>query len=737
MHNLIVQNFIKMMNDFHVFEAKSGARLSFNNLPTSKIGSAPIGCIYSPLKQLQDEQYCEYGPVLCSNCNAIMNPFCEVDFVNKRWKCSICGQSSSLPSSYHRITSELLQKELIKDYSTMDYGDNQCLEDNHKKVVVFLIDLCASEKEFNELKKIVSNLLNILDNDYYVGLITFGNGVYVNQLCIDEFQRSFGFGGSRCYSTEEIQNFLDISSKNNKIFMKKKDAINVLEMIIDSLEPDSFNVKPGKRALRCTGVALDISLSLIELLFNKCYTQILLFTSGPITKGPGSIASINISDRIRTQKDNQNKDTMLNNSHKFFSDLSIKAVKNNAVINYVSASFEETGLSEIFDVIYSSGGFLMSCETYFDENILKSLTKYFKDCILQDSASNCIITLNLPKFLSVCGCIGPCISTLNKTENVSKTEIGCGGTIQWKTSGIIEKNSYTFIFDINSIPIPNNTFSCFQIVTKYRSFKTGRIRYRVTTIPITFYNLSTNKQEIINGFDQEAAAAILAKITIYNKTKMRSNVINELDQKLIDICHKFGDYKSKVPNTFSLQDQFKYLPEFIYYFRRSQFLTTSNITLDQYTSYIYELLYGDVASILLMIHPSLIMYSVVEQPKPVILGLSSLNSESILLLDSYFKVLIWNGKNVVQWKNNGYQDKPEYENLKTFLEQPLADAQTILMQRFPLPYLVICNEDSSESRYLLSKCNPPITVPFGKSKLKPEEQTYGDFYDTLKKLSVK
>lgn len=716
-----------------------GARLSLSGVPCIGGCAAPFGCVYAPMQRLSEEQYCDRAPALCSSCGAVMNPYCRADFARGRWTCAVCGGESPLRAE----SDGALPAELRSGLATADYaaaGDSGCA----RKVALLVVDLCASARELCGLRRAVADAIAALDESSFVGLVTFGNGVYVNQLCVEdgeELQRSFGFGGSRCYSAAEVQRFTGLSAQRNRVFMRKGDAVRALEAIVDSLEPDAGFAGHGKRAQRCTGAALDVALSLVEIAYRNSGAQILLFTSGPITKGPGAMASLDIADKVRTQRDVLGKNGALSeSSHRFFSDMAIRAVTDGVVVNYVSASFEDTGLYEMFDVVHSTGGFVMSCESYFDENISKSLNMYFREGILKNSGVNCVMTLNLPKYLNVCGCIGPCVSTLNKTGNVSKIKIGHGDTIQWKVSGMIEKNTYTFIFDVNSSklnPIPENTFTCFQIVTKYSHFETGANRLRVTTIPINFYDISKNKQEIVDRFDQETTAAILAKITIFNKMQRKSNVIKELDQKLIDICHTYGNYKPKDCNSFYLQDQLKFLPQFIYQFRLSQFFSTYNITLDQATAYMSELLNGNVSDLLLMIHPSLKMYSVDEQPKYVNLEESSLNSESILLLDTYFRVLIWHGKSVVEWKKNGYQTNPEYENFKSFLEQPISDASALLSSRFPISQTVICDADSSESRYLLSKCNPPPTTPFGQSKPSPAEQSYSDFYSTLCKLSVK
>jgi hypothetical protein len=52
----------------------------------------------------------------------------------------------------------------------------------------------------------------------------------------------------------------------------------------------------------------------------------------------------------------------------------------------------------------------------------------------------------------------------------------------------------------------------------------------------------------------------------------------------------------------------------------------------------------------------------------VFLSADSLKDDCILLLDSFFGVLIWHGRTIVNWKNSGYQDLEEYSNFRALLE---------------------------------------------------------------------
>ena len=83
----------------------------------------------------------------------------------------------------------------------------------------------------------------------------------------------------------------------------------------------------------------------------------------------------------------------------------------------------------------------------------------------------------------------------------------------------------------------------------------------------------------------------------------------------------------------------------------------------------------DVNNSLIMIQPTLMSYTFDVPPQPVLLDSVSIKPDVILLLDTFFHILIFHGETVAQWRKAGYQDQEGYENFKDLLETPVADAQ--------------------------------------------------------------
>lgn len=69
----------------------------------------------------------------------------------------------------------------------------------------------------------------------------------------------------------------------------------------------------------------------------------------------------------------------------------------------------------------------------------------------------------------------------------------------------------------------------------------------------------------------------------------------------------------------------------------------------------------NVTNSVVMIQPSLISYSFHSNPEPALLDVAAIAADRILLLDSFFTVVIFHGSTIAQWRKAGYQDLPEHQ----------------------------------------------------------------------------
>lgn len=98
----------------------------------------------------------------------------------------------------------------------------------------------------------------------------------------------------------------------------------------------------------------------------------------------------------------------------------------------------------------------------------------------------------------------------------------------------------------------------------------------------------------------------------------------------------------------------------------------------------------DLTQSLIMIQPILYSYSFNGPPEPVLLDTSSIQPDRILLMDTFFQILIFHGETIAQWRALKYQDMPEYENFKQLLQVRVGSAFLTLVF-FTLSVLTGCH----------------------------------------------
>ena len=304
--------------------------------------------------------------------------------------------------------------------------------------------------------------------------------------------------------------------------------------------------------------------------------------------------------------------------------------------------------------------------------------------------------LTLPqttKELKVSGLIGHATSANKKSACVGETEIGIGQTSAWNINVITPRTSAAVYFEVVTPagqPLQPGSRGLVQFVTHYQH-SSGEMRLRVTTVARNF--AEAGSPNIAASFDQEAAAVLMSRIAVFKAEIDDSpDVLRWLDRMLIRLCQKFADYRKEDPTSFTLADNFSIYPQFMFHLRRSQFLQVFNNSPDETAFYRlvrshrcyrhphsflprHVLNEEDVNNSLIMIQPTLMSYTFDIPPQPVLLDSVSIKPDVILLLDTFFYILIFHGETVAQWRKAGYHEQEGYENFKEILEAPVADAQ--------------------------------------------------------------
>ncbi|KAK8608988.1 hypothetical protein V6N13_025297 [Hibiscus sabdariffa] len=310
-----------------------------------------------------------------------------------------------------------------------------------------------------------------------------------------------------------------------------------------------------------------------------------------------------------------------------------------------------------------------------------------------------------------------------------------------------KSTSLTVLFDISTteqsnVPGAANSQFYLQFLTSYQDPE-GKTVLRATTVTRQWVDSAVHLEELVQGFDQETAAVVMARITsLKMETEEGFDATRWLDRNLIRFCSKFGDYRKDDPSSFTLNPCFSLFPQFMFNLRRSQFVQVFNNSPDE-TAYFRMLLNREnITNAAVMIQPSLISYSFNSLPQPALLDVASISADRILLLDSYFSIVVFHGMTIAQWRNMGYQNQPEHQAFAQLLQAPQTDAQMIIRERFPVPRLVVCDQHGSQARFLLAKLNPSATynnssdIAAGSDIIFTDDVSLQVFFEHLQRLAV-
>lgn len=364
-----------------------------------------------------------------------------------------------------------------------------------------------------------------------------------------------------------------------------------------------------------------------------------------------------------------------------------------------------TGGVLILSDSFKSAIFKQSCQRLFEKSNVQmdgQPAEYLK------MAFNGVFEVQVSRELKVCGLIGPAVSLNKKTMNVSSDmEIGISGTMSWKLCALNPRTTLALYFDIASAQPATTNRGLVQFTTTYQH-SSGQVRTRVTTLCRSI--VEPTSPHIKASFDQEAAAVIMARVAVFKaEADDGPDVLRWVDRMLIRLCQKMADYRKDDPTSFLLSNQYSIYPQFMFHLRRSQFLQVFNNSPDE-TAYVRHLIFReDTNNSLTMIQPTMTSYSLTGPPTPALLDSVSLQPDVILLLDTFFHIVIYHGETIATWVKEGYHQLPEYAHLKQLLEAPKEEAKELLRNRFPIPRYVVCNHGESQGRFLLSKLNPSTT----------------------------
>ena len=289
-----------------------------------------------------------------------------------------------------------------------------------------------------------------------------------------------------------------------------------------------------------------------------------------------------------------------------------------------------------------SGGYVVMSES-FEGNIFKQSFKavFARDArgeYLRMCFGGTLEVLTSSEF-KVCGAIGNVNSLAKKSASVGETEIGQGNTCAWSMGALDEDTTVALYFEVTNQanqPVQQGQQRYCQFLTSYQH-ASGQYRLRVTTLAHTWAD-TAQLQSISSGFDQEAAAVLMARIAAHKtQTEEAFDILRWIDRMLIRLVAKFGDYRKDDPASFRVSSAFSLYPQFMFHLRRSQFLQVFGNSPDETAYNRMVLMRESTTNSLIMIQPTLLAYTFQGEPQPVLLDVTSIAPDRILLLDTFFQ----------------------------------------------------------------------------------------------------
>jgi len=531
-----------------------------------------------------------------------------------------------------------------------------------------------------------------------------------------------------------------------------------LTNIIENLVPNSFpHGEYSDRPSRATGSAINVSTLLLKSILGDNHLtggHLMVFIAGVCTMGPGKIVDTPLKIPMRSHHDilkeqsrlikapttssKTKTDTSLFKEAKaFYAKVAKKLVVLGLSCDLFIGSYDQVGLFEMDEVCAKTGGVIVMTDSVSTAIFRQSFARFFKKQEINnewlDMGFNSTLEIKVCQDLKIEGLIGNALALpFNKMvaaneRMISEREVGQGRTNSWKSCSADPRSTYAIYFEKMDNLHTNNAATFIQFLFHYQH-PSGELRLRVTTVPVNTI-LDSDSAQLEAGFDQEAALVLVAREAVqklqtdlHRKFVSGTALSKQLDQVLIDFCTRFAVYQMGKMDSFRLSTTYSLFPQFMFHLRRSPFINVFNSSPDETSFVRHVFMHEDLANSLLMIQPTLLSYDinswgsstideetneeVINEPESVLLDSMSLGKSKILLLDTFFQILIHHGSQIAQWRKAGYHEQEEYAYFKDFLEAPKREAMLLLVDRFPLPRFIDCDEGGSQARFLMAKLNP-------------------------------
>lgn len=736
--------------DFTAIEQSEGVRFIWNNIPHSRLESSlniiPLSTLLTPFNVRETPvTRVELRPIVCQGCQMVANRCCMPDYLQMRWDCSNCSHRNIIPANYKEFIHQgNLVSEFMNENATLEFKIGQGVP-----IVWFIIvDTCIEEADMEIVKQNLTERLAGVER-VQIGFMTVGRHVAIHDLA-SEFLNETIINGESDYTAEKLRALLQLkvfsqtTQNNNRFIRPIENCREKLNKIIKRLKVNKFDTKPNMRVLRATGTALNAASIVLESFGGVGRLSAII--GGPCTFGQGKIVSEMLAENYRDHTDlelNVDKIDAFKKSQKFYDGILERLIKVGVTCDLFAFSLDQFGCAEMKNMVEKSGGIVVNQEQFVGEVFEKSLEKYVTQLLGEGAVFGAGLKILTSKDFFISGALGPLKLTQKATGIPSDADnlIGETGGNDFFMGGCSSSSTYLFFFGHKTAEISSkNKAAYFQYQITYID-KNGHRVLRVATFQ---REIVTDKKMSIAGFDQEAAIACISRLSAFKSERVEVvDLVYWLNSVLIKFVRRFSTCEKDKPDTLQIPDEISLIPQFMYYFRKSYFVQKFATSVDESALYKMTLNRESLNNMLVMIQPALFQYDLQEaEPRPVLCDFESLKPDIVLLVDTYFYLLIWRGVNVHGWHQEKMHEQPEYEHLNYLFTQPLDDAKIILEDRLPVPKVVTCYQGSPDERILKSKLNPP-SAQSGNDLYRNDENYITDdvnmktFMDYLTKLVVK
>lgn len=707
--------------DPNSLETLSGARFSYLAFPNCQENldkfQVPLTVMLTPTRKIEDLPLIVSQPLKCAFCSAFLNPNCQISFTNFTWGCCFCGKANKFPEDYRaKLSPQSLPPELQKNRFVIEYEIPEKTKSKSDDFVL-LIDLCQSDVNLSSLKRHLIDCINsvpVSKTENRFALVCFARNLF---FYIEDPKSQM----SRCImaphdaTRENLARFLgviydkdrvlNVSQNYSNYFFSSREA---LVRSINDIEVEAWTTPQDKRPMRATGKALESVMSFLEFTGVINGSRIVLFTSGPCTIGQGTIADLEISQFIRKTDDIEGgkpKETF-DAAQTFYNSLANKAIALRTTIDIFGFSLDQFGLTEMNALVFKTGGIIVMNEEFKQEHFKQSVQRYFRRTEEEglQLGSGAILDINLSKELRVQGCIGSCASLENKSSMQSTIEVGECRTNSWYLGGTDTQSTLLFFLGLAEQSAAKgftNGSNCYiQFVLTYRPNGCG-LRKRVFNFERQITSTPATSQ-IIKHIDQFVVVVSYAKLTAYKFFEHDDMVvIRFLDKVLINLLKLYRTTSNGIP------PELNQIPQYLYYLRKSSASKKLTTSLDEKTFYRYSMIRENMDNCLVIIQPQILEFSLnAEEPTPVLPDIDCMKKDVILLADTFFHVITWQGSTIKTWIDAGYHKNPEYDHLAKMLEKPEAESKAFVEERVLCPSKVGAYFGSPTERLLKSRLNP-------------------------------